>query len=388
MILGHFDRLCGRAVVGWAWDPARPSAILGVRVLVDGAVVAEGQAGLYRPDLEDAGIADGARSFSIPLPDAVMDGAVHHLTVLADGHAGLAGSPVDLVLPNLCFRALPPDPASYGETLAICAIAKNEARYLCEWVAYHRVVGVERFLIFDNESSDSSAAILDRLAGFGFLDRVPWPSSTTAPPQLSAYDAGLARLRDRCRWIAFIDLDEFLLPLDGDDIRRLLDDYEGAAGLVVPWRNFGSSGLDRAEDELVIRRFTHRAPDDHHLNHAVKTIVRGRYIQTAGIHTPIPAAGSLVDEDRVVAGSLGNPDHHPVPAARRLVLNHYFSKSREEWTHKRDRGIATTRKGQPTHIRPDSHFDLHDRNEVTDTRILRFEAAVRAEMARLAGASA
>ncbi len=34
------------------------------------------------------------------------------------------------------------------------AIAKNEGPYIREWIEYHRQVGVQKFLIYDNESTD------------------------------------------------------------------------------------------------------------------------------------------------------------------------------------------------------------------------------------------
>ena len=39
-------------------------------------------------------------------------------------------------------------------TLAIAAIFRDEAPYLKEWIEFHRAVGVERFYLFDNLSTD------------------------------------------------------------------------------------------------------------------------------------------------------------------------------------------------------------------------------------------
>ena len=38
--------------------------------------------------------------------------------------------------------------------LAVCAIYRNEAPYLREWIEFHRLVGVERFFLYNNESTD------------------------------------------------------------------------------------------------------------------------------------------------------------------------------------------------------------------------------------------
>lgn len=384
---GFFDALRGRSLLGWAWQADRPQTRVAVRALVDGQVVAEAVADIHRPDLQDAGYGDGRHSFTLVLPLALMDGAEHLVAVQTADGIDLNGSPQRLRLPDLQYRPLPPDDAALPGELAICAIAKNEGPYLLEWIAFHRVVGVEYFLIFDNDSSDETAHLLAPLAAAGLVAHVPWPSQARTPPQLPAYEEGIRRLRDRYRWLAFIDLDEFLHPLEGDDIRPLLRLYGGAGGLVVPWRIFGSGGAVEAEDELVIRRFTRRAPAEDPVNHAVKSIVRGQLVAVAGVHAPHLRQGQLVDEALAVAGSAGDPDRHPVPEASRLVLHHYFCKSRAEWERKRQRGRATRSAGDPSFIRPDHVFHAHDRNEVEDRHILRFEAAVRAEMRRLADLS-
>ena len=370
---GHFDGLRGRAACGWVWAPQEPERQITVTILIDGQPVATGPARDHRPDLLQAGIADGNKSFGLLLPIDVMDGQEHDFAVLAEDGSHLLGSPQRLVLPDLTFRPLPPDPTHYPIELAICAIAKNESRYLLEWIAYHRVVGVDHFLIFDNESDDGTSEMLERLTGKGFVERVPWPTVPGVAPQHTAYEEGLNRLRERAKWIAFIDLDEFLHPLQEPDLRAVLEDYDDVGALMAPWRIFGSSGEETWRDDLVLSRFTQRAPDDHWLNHAVKTIVRSQHIARTGIHSPAMADGQLVDEHRRVAGSFGNPDHHPVPDATRLVINHYFGKSREEWDTKRRKGRA-----DGPDKRSDSDFANHDRNEVEDTLILRFETDVRA----------
>jgi hypothetical protein len=332
----------------------------------------------HRPDLLQAGIADGNKSFALLLPIDVMDGHEHEITILAEDGQPLLGSPQRLVLPDLTFKPLPPDPTVYPIDLAICAIAKNEARYLLEWIAYHRMVGVEHFLIFDNDSDDGTSEMLDGLTAKGFVERVSWPTMQGNPPQYAAYAEGARRLKDRAKWIAFIDLDEFLNPLDGSSVRSVLTDYANAAGLIVPWRIYGSSGETAYRDDLVIRRFTQRAENEHPINHQVKTIVRSGCIKDVGVHTPAVAQGQLVDEFFAVAGAVSDPDNHPVPAARRLVINHYFGKSREEWRIKRAKGRADTNT-----LREDYEFAGHDRNEVTDDSMLARCALVTAEMDRL-----
>ena len=40
------------------------------------------------------------------------------------------------------------------------AIVKNEAPYLQEWIEYHKLLGVTRFYVYDNESDNNIKEVL------------------------------------------------------------------------------------------------------------------------------------------------------------------------------------------------------------------------------------
>ncbi len=382
-VQGHFDCIRGRAVCGWAWDPSKPDERITVRVLFNGEPIANGPAATHRPDLEAAGIGSGQHAFFISLPDSHLDGREGELTVQGSDGAALAGTPTRLTLPDLRFRPLEPLDTPPPITLSVCAIVKDEGPYLLEWLAHHRLVGVQHFVIFDNGSTDGTGSLLAGLARAGILDYVPWPNIPGVAAQRPAYIAGLARLAERSRWVAFIDADEFLNPLRGETVPDILKDYETAAGLMVPWRLYGSNGHQDQTDDLVVRRFTRRARPQDSRNNLVKTIVQARTVLRPDIHTVQVSQGSLVDEFWQLGGSQGHPDNHAVPAAERLVLNHYFTKSRAEWQHKRSRGRATEQVGSAAWRRPDDHFTAHDVNDIEDTGLASHAMAIQQEMDRL-----
>ena len=47
-----------------------------------------------------------------------------------------------------------------GAYLSVCAIYRNEAPYLAEWIEFHRLVGAERFFLYDNGSTASGSSVL------------------------------------------------------------------------------------------------------------------------------------------------------------------------------------------------------------------------------------
>ena len=53
--------------------------------------------------------------------------------------------------------------------LSITAVLQNEAPYIKEWIEYHRLVGVERFYIYDNESTDNVKEILKPYIDLGIV---------------------------------------------------------------------------------------------------------------------------------------------------------------------------------------------------------------------------
>ena len=54
--------------------------------------------------------------------------------------------------------------------LCVAAIVKNEGDYLAEWVEFHHMLGVEKFLIYDNGSTDNINSVLQPYINEGLLN--------------------------------------------------------------------------------------------------------------------------------------------------------------------------------------------------------------------------
>ena len=70
-ITGCIDAITGDRVYGWAWDPERITARVGIRVEVDGKSVATAIADQPREDLATNGIGDGAHAFEASVPAGI-----------------------------------------------------------------------------------------------------------------------------------------------------------------------------------------------------------------------------------------------------------------------------------------------------------------------------
>ena len=90
--------------------------------------------------------------------------------------------------------------------LAVVAIMKNEAPYLKEWMDYHILAGVDHFYIYDNDSPDNQREILQPYINTGIVTYKFLPGLRQ---QMTAYNDAVKNYKFFCRYMAFIDGDEF-----------------------------------------------------------------------------------------------------------------------------------------------------------------------------------
>ena len=157
------------------------------------------------------------------------------------------------------------------DSIAVCAIFKNEARYLMEWLAFHRMIGVDHFVLYDNGSTDNGAALIRRSPFARDVTLIDWPQRAG---QLPAYADFIARHAKRFTWAAIIDTDEFIHPLDADTLRPLLPRYAGFSAVLLNWLLFGTSGHETSPAGLTIANYTRRMPEK--ANRHVKSLLRTR----------------------------------------------------------------------------------------------------------------
>lgn len=260
--------------------------------------------------------------------------------------------------------------------VAICAIAKNEGPYVDEWVAYHHLVGFGPIRVYDHESTDDMPGRLERLARHGLAESTPWSVRADEKPQWVAYEDGLEQLRGRADWIAFIDLDEFVVLPRHATIQDFLAEHGATGAVAINWRMFGSAGHLHHDPGLVIERFTRCAPRGFGGNRAVKTLARLDAIEVPRVHTCEFAPG--VEYATVDGQVLGPLEGRSASATHDVIrINHYFTRSREEWVRKSARGRGAKTANHPKKHRTIAEFHKNDRNDEEERDIGGFAAPVR-----------
>lgn len=245
-------------------------------------------------------------------------------------------------------------PAHY---LSICAIAKNEGPYFKEWIEWHLSQGVDKFYLYDNESDDMTLEVLQPYIDRGIVEYTRFPGYRR---QLAAYDDCLERHRFDSRWISFIDLDEFIVPIKDRSVREFLHRFEQYPAVEINWLIYGSGGAQNKTEEPVMKRFRRHSLPGHILNRHVKSIVDPRRVFCMiGCHEAARISGKTAD-------SHGEPvtrnfrDREPQQDVIRV--NHYAVRSFEEFVEKQARGRAS---GRARTVERE-YFDRYDLNDLED----------------------
>ena len=276
--------------------------------------------------------------------------------------------------------------------LSAVVIAKNEASYLVEWFEFHRLVGFQHVYFYDNGSTDDTPQVLRPYLESGYVTLIPWASyDLDGRIQYQAYAHALCNFGPYWRWMAFIDVDEFLFPLQSDSLRTVLAAYDDLPAIVVQWHMFGPSGHKRRPAGLVIENYTKRAPVPSFAKDAKrlskwKSIVdptKVRAVSSPHAFTLEDGREGAYDEDRrwIVKSQQAKS------VSRILRLNHYFTKSEEELATKMAKGSvgAKLKKNARPKTWAASRAESLDTQTVTDEAILRFAAQLRERLQQPVG---
>lgn len=270
--------------------------------------------------------------------------------------------------------------------VAICTIFKDDAPFLKEWIEFHKLQGVEHFYLYNNNSSDDFRSVLNPYVRNGDVTLIDWPytygkneHSAWIRIQTGAYMDCIQKVRNKVKWLAVVDSDEFLFCTSGEKLPTFLTGYEQFPGLAVNWIKFGTSSVyDIPPGYLMIELLTKTLPLKDKNNFYVKTIVQPKYVESCiSPHYFLYRDGlSAVDANKRPIM------HQRKTVSRRLRIgkiriNHYWSRT--------EKYFLATKAKRRNHIR--NAFTMQkilnhaiDCNSRLDTTILQFVAPLREQM--------
>lgn len=218
----------------------------------------------------------------------------------------------------------------YPNQLVVGAIIQNQAPFLKEWLEFHMLVGVERFYLFNNLSTDDFESVLKPYIKSGIVKLDHWPIEIKSQEdfnniQCSAYRRIVDLTAESAKWLALIDVDEYLYPTKEEKLTDLLEDYEDFGGLSVNWQMFGTSNCQGIpEDKLMIEMLTRCAEANNEDNLHVKTISRPELIiRVTNPHfAKYVKHGTQVNEEKIpMSGSRSS-----YVSVEQVRINHYWTR--------------------------------------------------------------
>ena len=276
----------------------------------------------------------------------------------------------------------------HGQVTAV-SMMKDEGPYVVEWIAHHLAVGFSDLVIYTNDCSDGTDDMLVRLEELGLAHhrRNAIPDGLKPQPSALNYaqDEPVVRGSD---WVMVFDADEFLSIRHGDGT---LDDLltatkaEGANGIVVTWRIFGSGGVVNWSRAPVTEQYLMAAPVTWNKGWGVKTLfafdpdhwrlgIHRPKMKTRHIKTDFPDLVKwLTGSGRVME------DYFKFRGWRSITrtvgydwvqLNHYAVKSVDSYAIRKLRGNVNFKKDKYN----SDYWSLQDRNETRDDTMLRYTA--------------
>ncbi len=272
---------------------------------------------------------------------------------------------------------------SYRYELAIGAIFQDEAPYLKEWIEFHKLVGVQHFYLYDNCSTDDYLSVIQPYIESGEVELFEWPRRAVSwenwiyEIQPAAYVDCIQLATGETKWLALIDIDEFLTPISGTKIPEILKDYEAYAGVCFNWKIFGHSWLDDLPpDRLLIESLTMTAPLDRATNLGVKSIVRPECVESCKHPHYVIYKEGFYNVNSNKDRNINKDGATERPYYDRLIVNHYWSRTGSYLYKKLKRYKLWV-----PEIEPDLWLEyVKGMNDVRDRTMERFVAPLRRQM--------
>ena len=159
--------------------------------------------------------------------------------------------------------------------------------------------------------------------------------------QIPVYMDAIYRYKNNTKWLAIIDLDEYIVPVEKDNLKDFLKEYEKFSGLAINWIMFDSNGYEKhPEGKLIIEAYT-RVHKNYRSGNHIKSIVNPKKV----IRPFTPHACRYKNFQYAVNENYEKIDRYPTYFSKKYTdskirINHYYAKSLEDYEKKVNRGFA------------------------------------------------
>jgi hypothetical protein len=255
---------------------------------------------------------------------------------------------------------------------SILMMFKNEESILKEWLEYYLLLGTDHFFLFNHGSTDKSVDILTPYIEKGLvtLNNFTRPFSEIKV----MLNTGLNIARNKTKWLAIIDSDEFIVPIQHNNIKDFLRQYEPFGGVCINWQMFGTSNVAKVPtNKTMIETLTLKAHPSTPPNIMVKSIVQPAKVEAVKDQHKCRYKNNYFDVNT-------NKEKITKDKKKKILLNqaqinHYYTRDIDYMQTKAQRRVITA--GTPLEVTM-SMYNIF--NDVQDNNILRFVPQLRSKL--------
>ena len=229
---------------------------------------------------------------------------------------------------------------------SVILLIKDENRYLDEWITWHIGKGFDHIYIYDNGSKERVDTIIDTYSDDIKLKItiVDWTGEHKNIQQ-DAYNHFLRNYAHQTKWALFIDSDEFVNFTDTSiqDVNTFLERFDDYTEIYGPFVEYNANGLETYDPRPVKERFTETSS-------IREGIYYKNFIQVNRI-TEMKMHYAVYDKNKHFIYRDENNNK------TMFVIEHYYTKSWEEWKEKIARGSC-----DPNYLKRLREFFLYNPN--------------------------
>ena len=252
----------------------------------------------------------------------------------------------------------------------VLAMLKNDAAILHEWLEHHIAHGVDHFFLVDDGSTDNTKEILKVYQAKGYVTLFDPPFAGLGYRQAAAYKNNLIKMMQEnvAKWVAFLDLDEFLYSPKELDLKKILKNHEDLSSIGLSWMWFGSSG-NAVNQPSIVQSNTKRLDFNNNISY-VKLSDAFKILKHVSQKFIINTSFKVHNVDVHIVdleGTEANLSDRANGTKSEIVINHYGVQSKDHY----EKMMAKITEHHKHHekIRPNRDFSVVDVNDIVDERL-------------------
>jgi len=239
--------------------------------------------------------------------------------------------------------------------VCICTIGKEENLYIREFVEYYEKFGVDKIFLYDNndENKEHFEESIKDYIDKGFVSIFDWRG--VQKPHFSAINDCYLRFNKQYDWLIFYDIDEYIHLTNYKNIKDFLNEkkFDKCKKIYLNWVFHTDNDLVYYENHSLFERFPIVEKDaliKKEFSQKVKSILRGNisnFVISNNSHT----THVITDSVKACNGfgkeiNLDDEFYLVNSDNKYFYIDHFYTKSLEEFVNKIKRGSAVNSKNE------------------------------------------